>query len=105
MTDLATDDLVKWINGQAEESRKRCVSLRKSSEKGASPEKKKRRRKKANKNIQVIEKPKVLPPFKAIPSFQCAALILSYAGSRENVKALLNLLTRNSGAYYKAHQF
>ena len=46
----------------------------------------------------------VKPPFTNLNSFACCALILAYYDYRADVKCLLNKLSKNSGAYYKAHR-
>ena len=46
---------------------------------------------------------KVVPPFKSISSFSCAAVILSYYGFFPKVNSLLMALSRNTQRYKVSH--
>ena len=46
---------------------------------------------------------RVEPPFPALPSFNCAATILSFVNFDEEVKDLLSALSHNTRNYYKKH--
>ena len=53
--------------------------------------------------VKFNENARVDPPFPALPSFNCAATILSFVNFDEEVKDLLLSLSNNTRNYYRKH--
>ena len=50
-----------------------------------------------------IESKKSVPPFTSLPSFNCAAIILSYLDYDETVSHMMQLLSKNATQYMISH--